>query len=149
MSALTRPPLPPGDQAAALRPMREADVDAVMAAIVGAAGLAPCLSAARAGKRLLLANKEALVVGGALFIEAVREGGAERAVIVAGRLVDDDAALLSEPASEGGQRLWLVAHPACAVHGVENVEHGFGNVDSDENRGYDHVACPCDARSGW
>ena len=53
------------------------DVDAVMAAIVGAAGLAPCLAAARAGKRLLLANKEALVVGGALFIEAVREGGAE------------------------------------------------------------------------
>jgi len=52
-------------------------VDAVMAAIVGAAGLAPCLAAARAGKRLLLANKEALVVGGALFIEAVREGGAE------------------------------------------------------------------------
>jgi 1-deoxy-D-xylulose-5-phosphate reductoisomerase len=46
------------------------DVDAVMAAIVGAAGLAPCLAAARAGKRLLLANKEALVVGGALFVEA-------------------------------------------------------------------------------
>ena len=53
------------------------EVDAVMAAIVGAAGLAPCLAAARAGKRLLLANKEALVVGGALFIDAVREGGAE------------------------------------------------------------------------
>jgi 1-deoxy-D-xylulose-5-phosphate reductoisomerase len=51
-------------------------VDTVMAAIVGAAGLAPCLAAARAGKRLLLANKEALVVGGALFMEAVREGGA-------------------------------------------------------------------------
>ncbi|HMW24700.1 MAG TPA: 1-deoxy-D-xylulose-5-phosphate reductoisomerase, partial [Burkholderiaceae bacterium] len=39
------------------------EVDSVMAAIVGAAGLAPCLAAARAGKRLLLANKEALVVG--------------------------------------------------------------------------------------
>jgi 1-deoxy-D-xylulose-5-phosphate reductoisomerase len=51
-------------------------VDSVMAAIVGAAGLRPCLAAARAGKRLLLANKEALVVGGALFIRAVREGGA-------------------------------------------------------------------------
>jgi 1-deoxy-D-xylulose-5-phosphate reductoisomerase len=51
-------------------------VDAVMAAIVGAAGLAPCIAAARAGKRLLLANKEALVVGGALFMAAVREGGA-------------------------------------------------------------------------
>jgi 1-deoxy-D-xylulose-5-phosphate reductoisomerase len=52
------------------------DVTTVMAAIVGAAGLAPCLAAARAGKRLLLANKEALVVGGALFMRAVREGAA-------------------------------------------------------------------------
>lgn len=52
------------------------EVDAVMAAIVGAAGLAPALAAARAGKRLLLANKEALVVGGELFMQAVREGGA-------------------------------------------------------------------------
>ncbi len=52
------------------------DVTSVMAAIVGAAGLAPCLAAARAGKRILLANKEALVVGGALFMNAVRDGGA-------------------------------------------------------------------------
>ena len=52
------------------------EVDTVMAAIVGAAGLAPCLAAARMGKRLLLANKEALVVGGQLFMNAVREGGA-------------------------------------------------------------------------
>ncbi|URI08680.1 1-deoxy-D-xylulose-5-phosphate reductoisomerase [Aquincola tertiaricarbonis] len=52
------------------------EVDAVMAAIVGAAGLPPCLAAARAGKRLLLANKEALVVGGALFMRAVQQGGA-------------------------------------------------------------------------
>ncbi len=51
-------------------------VDSVMAAIVGAAGLAPCLAAARAGKRLLLANKEALVVGAGLFMQAVAEGGA-------------------------------------------------------------------------
>ncbi|MFI5445514.1 1-deoxy-D-xylulose-5-phosphate reductoisomerase [Polaromonas sp. UC242_47] len=52
-------------------------VDAVMAAIVGAAGLGPCMAAARAGKRLLLANKEALVVGGEVFMQAVREGGAQ------------------------------------------------------------------------
>ena len=52
------------------------EVDTVMAAIVGAAGLAPCQAAARAGKRLLLANKEALVVGGDVFMNAVREGGA-------------------------------------------------------------------------
>lgn len=54
---------------------RDPEVDAVMAAIVGAAGLAPSLAAARAGKKLLLANKEALVVGGELFMAAVREGG--------------------------------------------------------------------------
>jgi len=51
-------------------------VDAVMAAIVGSAGLAPCLAAARAGKRLMLANKEALVVGGDVFLSAVKQGGA-------------------------------------------------------------------------
>lgn len=50
--------------------------DSVMAAIVGAAGLSSCLAAARAGKRLMLANKETLVVGGNLFMEAVAQGGA-------------------------------------------------------------------------
>jgi 1-deoxy-D-xylulose-5-phosphate reductoisomerase len=52
------------------------EVDSVMAAIVGAAGLPPCMAAARGGKRLLLANKEALVVGAHLFMQAVAEGGA-------------------------------------------------------------------------
>lgn len=52
------------------------DVDYVMAAIVGAAGLMSSLAAARAGKRLMLANKEALVVAGALLMEAARENGA-------------------------------------------------------------------------
>ena len=52
------------------------DVDAVMAAIVGAAGLPATLAAARAGKQVLLANKEALVMSGALFMKAVAEGGA-------------------------------------------------------------------------
>ena len=52
-------------------------VDMVMAAIVGAAGLASCMAAALAGKRLLLANKEALVVGAELFMQAVHEGGAK------------------------------------------------------------------------
>lgn len=50
--------------------------DTVMAAIVGAAGLGACLASARSGKRLLLANKEALVVGGQLFMDAVASGGA-------------------------------------------------------------------------
>lgn len=53
------------------------EVDAVMAAIVGAAGLKPALAAAQAGKRVLLANKEALVVSGALFMREVQKGGAE------------------------------------------------------------------------
>ena len=50
--------------------------DTVLAAIVGAAGLPPTLAAARAGKRILLANKEALVLGGALFMAAADAGGA-------------------------------------------------------------------------
>jgi len=52
-------------------------VDAVLAAIVGAAGLMPTLAAAEAGKRLMLANKEAIVSAGALLMAAVRRGGAE------------------------------------------------------------------------
>ncbi|WP_409317628.1 1-deoxy-D-xylulose-5-phosphate reductoisomerase [Pseudomonas sp. KCJK9016] len=51
------------------------EVDAVMAAIVGAAGLRPTLAAVEAGKKILLANKEALVMSGALFMEAVRKSG--------------------------------------------------------------------------
>ncbi|MCK4743595.1 MAG: 1-deoxy-D-xylulose-5-phosphate reductoisomerase [Sulfuriflexus sp.] len=53
------------------------EVDSVMAAIVGAAGLLPSLAAAEAGKRVLLANKEALVMSGHLFMQAVEEHGAE------------------------------------------------------------------------
>ena len=52
------------------------EVHSVMAAIVGAAGLSSTLAAARAGKRLLLANKESLVMAGPLLMDAVREGGA-------------------------------------------------------------------------
>lgn len=53
------------------------EVDYVMAAIVGAAGLLPTLAAAREGKRILLANKEALVISGPIFMDAVRHSGAE------------------------------------------------------------------------
>ena len=52
------------------------DCDVVMAAIVGAAGLAPTLSAAKAGRKILLANKEALVMSGQLFMDAVVDHGA-------------------------------------------------------------------------
>ena len=55
----------------------DAGTHTVMAAIVGAAGLLPTLAAARAGKRVLLANKEALVMSGALFMQTVRDSGAE------------------------------------------------------------------------
>jgi 1-deoxy-D-xylulose-5-phosphate reductoisomerase len=51
-------------------------VDAVMAAIVGAAGLKPAIAAAKAGKRILLANKETLVMAGSIFMQAVKQGGA-------------------------------------------------------------------------
>ena len=54
----------------------DANCDVVMAAIVGAAGLAPTLAAARAGKKVLLANKEALVMSGQLFMDAVAASGA-------------------------------------------------------------------------
>jgi len=53
------------------------EVDTVMAAIVGAAGLLPTMAAVKAGKRVLLANKEALVMSGQLFVDAVKESGAE------------------------------------------------------------------------
>ncbi len=53
------------------------EIDTVMAAIVGAAGLRPALAAAHAGKRILLANKETLVMAGSLFMRAVAAGGAE------------------------------------------------------------------------
>jgi 1-deoxy-D-xylulose-5-phosphate reductoisomerase len=52
------------------------DVHSVMAAIVGAAGLKPAMAAAKAGKRILLANKETLVMAGSLFMDAVKKGGA-------------------------------------------------------------------------
>jgi 1-deoxy-D-xylulose-5-phosphate reductoisomerase len=53
------------------------NVDSVMAAIVGAAGLLPTLAAAKAGKTILLANKEALVMSGSIFMQAVSESGAQ------------------------------------------------------------------------
>lgn len=52
------------------------EVHTVMAAIVGAAGLKPAMAAAHAGKRILLANKETLVMAGSLFMQAVKQGGA-------------------------------------------------------------------------
>jgi 1-deoxy-D-xylulose-5-phosphate reductoisomerase len=81
------------DQVAALP-----EVDTVMAAIVGAAGLSPTLAAARAGKRVLLANKEALVMAGALFMDAVRDSGASLLPIDS----EHNAVLQSLPAGFAG-----------------------------------------------
>lgn len=58
------------------RVCRDDEVDAVMCGIVGIAGLEPTLAAARAGKRVLLANKEALVVSGSILMEAAQQSGA-------------------------------------------------------------------------
>lgn len=63
-------------EAALVSVASSSECDVVMAAIVGAAGLAPALAAARAGKKILLANKEALVMSGSIFMQAVQEGGA-------------------------------------------------------------------------
>jgi len=60
-----------------LKVVELADVDYVMAAIVGAAGLLPTLAAAKAGKRVLLANKEALVMSGKIFMDTIQENNAE------------------------------------------------------------------------
>jgi len=65
-----------GDQALA-QVASEADVEIVVAGIVGAAGLMPTLAAVRSGKRILLANKESLVMAGSLFMEEVAHHGAE------------------------------------------------------------------------
>ena len=86
--------------------------DTVVAAIVGAAGLVPTLAAARKGKRVLLANKEALVVGGEIFMEAAAAGGAQLLPIdsehnaIAQCLPPTYA---RDPAASGVQRLLLTA----------------------------------------
>ena len=74
------------------------EVDAVMAAIVGAAGLRPAIAAARAGKRLLLANKEALVMAGEVFMAEARKGGAVILPIDS----EHNAVFQSLPAAFGG-----------------------------------------------
>jgi 1-deoxy-D-xylulose-5-phosphate reductoisomerase len=62
---------------ALVKAVTDSGCDTVMAAIVGAAGLVPALAAAKAGKRVLLANKEALVMSGTLFMQAMKDGGGE------------------------------------------------------------------------
>ncbi len=84
------------------------EVDSVMAAIVGAAGLRPALAAARAGKRVLLANKETLVMAGRFFMQAVREHNATLLPIDS----EHNAVFQSMPASYDGN---------LAKHGVRRI----------------------------
>ena len=85
--------------------------DCVMAAIVGAAGLPSTLAAARAGRRILLANKEALVMSGPLLLEAVRASGAELLPIDSEHNAIFQCLPPTRPgcASPGVRRLWLTA----------------------------------------
>ena len=76
LAGLTNPPEVLSGPAALEEVSALPQVDYVMAAVVGAAGLLPTLAAARSGKRVLLANKESLVVAGALLMRAVAENGA-------------------------------------------------------------------------
>jgi 1-deoxy-D-xylulose-5-phosphate reductoisomerase len=84
------------------------EVDSVMAAIVGAAGLRPAMAAARAGKRILLANKETLVMAGHVFMDAVKAGGASLLPIDS----EHNAVFQSMPAGYDGN---------LAAHGVRRV----------------------------
>ncbi len=84
------------------------EVDSVMAAIVGAAGLRPALAAAKAGKRVLLANKETLVMAGRFFMQAVREHGAALLPIDS----EHNAVFQSLPAGYAGDP---------AAHGVRRI----------------------------
>lgn len=85
------------------------ECDTVVAAIVGAAGLPSCLAAARAGKRILLANKEALVMAGSLFLRAVREGGAELLPVDSEHNAIFQCLPRGQVAGAGVRRLWLTA----------------------------------------
>ena len=92
---------------------RSNQTDTVMAAIVGAAGLMPTLAAVKAGKRVLLANKEALVTSGAIFIEAVKQSGAELLPIDS----EHNAIFQSLPWQEQGR----VGHCQLVQNGISKI----------------------------
>ncbi|MER3547169.1 MAG: 1-deoxy-D-xylulose-5-phosphate reductoisomerase [Rhodanobacteraceae bacterium] len=90
---------------------RKANIDIVIAAIVGAAGLRSTLAAARAGKRLLLANKESAVMAGSLLRAALNEGGGELIPIDSehNALFQCLPAQCADPRARGVRKLWLTA----------------------------------------
>lgn len=85
------------------------ECDIVVAAIVGAAGLMPTLAAARAGKQLLLANKESVVCGGALLMQAVEEGGGALLPVDSEHNAIHQCLAAASPAQRGAARLVLTA----------------------------------------
>ncbi|HTL74925.1 MAG TPA: 1-deoxy-D-xylulose-5-phosphate reductoisomerase, partial [Casimicrobiaceae bacterium] len=107
-------------------------VDTVLAAIVGAVGLPATLAAAHAGKRILLANKEALVIGGALFMAAAAEGGATLLPIDSEHnavIQCLPATYARNPAHHGVRRIVLTASGG-PFHGRPDVD--FDRVTPDE-----------------
>ncbi len=104
-----------------LQVVEDKEVDCVVAAIVGAAGLVPTLAAAKAGKRVLLANKEALVMSGRLFMDAARENNAilmpvdseHNAIFqcMPDSLTEHHSSvkMTNQQASAGIERIWLTA----------------------------------------
>ncbi len=91
----------------------DAEVDIVMAAIVGAAGLKPAMAAAHAGKRILLANKETLVMAGSLFMQAVKAGGATLLPIDS-----EHNAIFQVMPPEGA---WILACGGIENHGIKKI----------------------------
>ncbi len=90
-----------------------AEVDIVMAAIVGAAGLRPAMAAAHAGKRILLANKETLVMAGSLFMQAVKAGGATLLPI------DSEHNAIFQVMPPAGS--WILARGGIENHGIKKI----------------------------
>ena len=89
------------------------EVDVVMAAIVGAAGLRPAMAAAHAGKRILLANKETLVMAGSLFMQAVKAGGATLLPI------DSEHNAIFQVMPPAGS--WILARGGIENHGIKKI----------------------------
>ena len=108
------PEIRTGEQALA-QTAADPEVTSVMAAIVGAAGLPAAMAAAMAGKRILLANKEALVAAGDLFMKAVKQHGAQLLPIDSEHnaifqcLPRHEAGLVADPLAHGVRRLLLTA----------------------------------------
>ncbi len=110
-------------QAALSEVAQAPEVDTVIAAIVGAAGLLPTLAAARAGKRVLLANKEAVVCAGRLLLEAVRAGGGQLLPLDSEHSAIHQCLVGADSAGRGVRRLILTASggPFRELDDLENV----------------------------